>query len=110
MKEYVIEGGYPIQGTVTASGNKNAALPCLTATLLTSEPVVLHNIPKIQDTHVMIEILKAIGAKVQDLGDNSWKIQCDNIKTHTIPSEYTKRYAVPLYFWARFLHDLAAAK
>ena len=50
MKEYVIEGGYPIQGTVTASGNKNAALPCLTATLLTTEPVVLHNIPKIQDT------------------------------------------------------------
>ena len=98
MKEYVIEGGYPIQGTVTASGNKNAALPCLTATLLTSEPVVLHNIPKIQDTHVMIEILKAIGAKVQDLGDNSWKIQCDDIKTHTIPSEYTKKVRGSIVF------------
>ena len=89
MKEYVIEGGYPIQGTVTASGNKNAALPCLTATLLTTEPVILRNIPKIQDTHVMIEILKSLGAKVKDLGDNSWQVQCDDLKTHNLPNELT---------------------
>ena len=56
MHEYVIEGGYPIQGTVTASGNKNAALPCIAATLMTDEPVILHNIPEIQDTNVMFEI------------------------------------------------------
>ena len=62
MYEYVIEGGYPIQGTVTASGNKNAALPCLAATLLTKEPVILHNIPDIQDIKVMIDILQALGA------------------------------------------------
>ena len=43
MHEYVIEGGYPIQGVVTASGNKNAALPCLAATVLTAEPVILRN-------------------------------------------------------------------
>ncbi|MBO4532924.1 MAG: UDP-N-acetylglucosamine 1-carboxyvinyltransferase [Treponema sp.] len=98
MKEYVIEGGYPIQGTVTASGNKNAALPCLTATLLTNEEVILHNIPKIQDTHVMIEILKSIGAKVEDLGDNTWKIKCDDIKSHTIPSEYTKKVRGSIVF------------
>ena len=75
MHEYIIEGGHPIQGTVTASGNKNAALPCLTATLLTAEPVILHNIPEIQDTNVMIEILKSLGAKVEKLSKNAQKMR-----------------------------------
>ena len=87
MYEYVIEGGYPIQGTITASGNKNAALPCLAATLLTKEPVILHNIPEIQDTNVMIEILKSLGAKVEKLSKNNWKIQCEDITTHELPRE-----------------------
>ena len=98
MHEYVIEGGYPIQGTVTASGNKNAALPCLTATLLTEEPVILHNIPEIQDTNVMIEILKALGASVEKLSKNNWKIECKNIKTSELPREMTKKVRGSIVF------------
>ena len=98
MHEYVIEGGYPIQGTVTASGNKNAALPCLTATLLTSEPVILHNIPEIQDTNVMIEILKALGASVEKISKNNWKIQCKDIKTSELPQELTKKVRGSIVF------------
>lgn len=98
MHEYVIEGGYPIQGTVTASGNKNAALPCLTATLLTEEPVFLHNIPEIQDTNVMIEILKALGASVEKLSKNNWKIECKNIKTSELPREMTKKVRGSIVF------------
>lgn len=98
MYEYVIEGGYPIQGSITASGNKNAALPCLAATLLTSEPVILHNIPDIQDTNVMIEILKALGAKVEKLSKHNWKIQCENIQTTELPSELTKKVRGSIVF------------
>ena len=98
MHEYVIEGGYPIQGTVTASGNKNAALPCLTATLLTEDPVILHNIPEIQDTNVMIEILKALGASVEKLSKNNWKIECKNIKTSELPREMTKKVRGSIVF------------
>ncbi|MBC6714131.1 UDP-N-acetylglucosamine 1-carboxyvinyltransferase [Treponema sp. Marseille-Q3903] len=98
MHEYVIDGGYPIQGKITASGNKNAALPCLTAALLTEEPVVLHNIPEIQDTNVMIEILKSIGAKVEKLSKNNWKIQCKNIKTSELPGELTKKVRGSIVF------------
>lgn len=98
MHEYVIEGGYPIQGTVTASGNKNAALPCLTAALLTEEPVILHNIPEIQDTNVMIEILKALGASVEKLSKNNWKIECKNIKTSELPREMTKKVRGSIVF------------
>jgi UDP-N-acetylglucosamine 1-carboxyvinyltransferase len=49
MSKYVIEGNFPIKGTIRASGNKNAALPCLAAALLTDEPVILRNIPDIED-------------------------------------------------------------
>ena len=45
MFEYKIEGGYPVRGTIRASGNKNAALPCIAACLLTGEKVTLGNIP-----------------------------------------------------------------
>ena len=98
MYEYVIEGGYPIQGTITASGNKNAALPCLAATLLTSEPVIIHNIPEIQDTGVMIEILKSLGAKVKKISKNNWEIQCEKVKTSELPKELTKKVRGSIVF------------
>ncbi len=98
MHEYVIEGGYPIGGTVTASGNKNAALPCLAATLLTNEPVILHNIPEIQDTNVMIQILEFLGAKIEKLSKNNWKIQCENIKSAELPAEFTKKVRGSIVF------------
>ena len=98
MHEYVIEGGYPIHGTITASGNKNAALPCLTATLLTNEPVILHNIPEIQDTNVMIDILKSLGAKVEKLSKNNWKIQCENITSSELPKDMTKKVRGSIVF------------
>ncbi len=98
MHEYLIEGGYPINGTITASGNKNAALPCIAACLLTKEPVILHNIPQIQDTNVMFEILKSLGAKVENLSKNNWKIQCDEIKTHELPADLTKKVRGSIVF------------
>mgnify|MGYP003293959228 CR=1 FL=1 len=98
MYEYVIEGGYPIQGTITASGNKNAALPCLAASLLTNEPIILNNIPEIQDTKVMIDILKYLGAKVEKLSKNNWKIQCEDIKTTELPNDLTKKIRGSIVF------------
>ncbi|MDD5930146.1 MAG: UDP-N-acetylglucosamine 1-carboxyvinyltransferase [Spirochaetales bacterium] len=98
MYEYVIEGGYPIGGTITASGNKNAALPCLAAALLTDEPVIFHNIPEIQDTNVMIEILKSLGARVEKLSKHNWKIQCDNVTTSQLPRDLNKKVRGSILF------------
>ncbi len=61
MNSYKIQGGFPLSGTVTVSGNKNAALPCIAATMLTGEKVILRNIPFIEDVKVMCTILKQIG-------------------------------------------------
>ncbi len=49
MEEFIIEGGVPLRGEVLPAGNKNAALPLLAACLLTPEPVVLRNVPRIRD-------------------------------------------------------------
>ena len=80
MYQYKIEGGYPIKGTIRASGNKNAALPCIAAALMSDEPVILRNIPEIEDVLVMIDICSAIGAKVERLGRNDWSICGKDIK------------------------------
>lgn len=62
---YVIRGGRPIRGEVTAGGNKNAALPLLAASLLTDDPVELANVPEIRDVQVMLELLTDLGARVE---------------------------------------------
>ena len=85
MSSYVIEGGFPLSGRLRASGNKNAALPCIAATLLTDEPVLLYNIPDIQDVHVMLEILCELGASVSSCGENTWEICCASITDIKIP-------------------------
>ncbi len=98
MYEYHIEGGFPTKGTVQASGNKNAALPCIAAALLTAEPVTLKNIPDIEDTGVMLEILKALGADVQNTASHEWRITCANVKRNDIPAELSKKIRASILF------------
>ncbi|MGI5174433.1 UDP-N-acetylglucosamine 1-carboxyvinyltransferase [Treponema sp. OMZ 840] len=98
MSEYHIEGGFPIKGTIKVSGNKNAALPCIAASILTSEPVTLHNIPDIADTGVMLEILKALGVSVKSAGKNSWTIHAKDIKQNDIPPELSKKIRASILF------------
>jgi len=80
MEKFIIQGGYPLQGEVTPSGNKNAALPLLSACLLTDEPVILHNVPKILDVLSMRSLLESIGAIITDVGNHSWKIESGNLQ------------------------------
>jgi UDP-N-acetylglucosamine 1-carboxyvinyltransferase len=65
MSRFVIRGGRALSGVYRAPGNKNAALPMLAACLLTSEPVVLRNLPLIQDVFSMLELLADLGVDVQ---------------------------------------------
>ncbi len=65
MEQFVIEGGFPLSGTITPFGNKNAALTLLAATLLTDETVVLKNAPPIGDVLTLIKLLQDLGVSVQ---------------------------------------------
>lgn len=70
MEKFVIDGGVPLSGTVVPAGNKNAALPCLAATVLTEDEVVVRNIPRIRDVEAMLDLLEHLGATVQRRGDH----------------------------------------
>ena len=91
MDKLIIQGGIPLKGEVTPSGNKNAALPLLAACILTEEPVVLHNVPEINDVKTMRDLLISIGVKVTHLGNHSWEIHAKNIDcTHLDPAHCSK--------------------
>lgn len=98
MHEYHIEGGFPIKGTIKTCGNKNAALPCIAATLLTAEKVILRNIPEIEDTGVMFTVLESLGAKVNKLEPHVWEVIAENIDTNTIPAELSKKIRASILF------------
>lgn len=110
MYEYEIEGGFPIKGEITASGNKNAALPCIAATLLTDEPVILKNIPEIEDTGVMLNILQSFGAKAEKLKDNTWKIEAKDVEFCVIPAELSKKIRASILFAGPMVARLGKAE
>lgn len=98
MYEYKIEGGFPIKGTIKASGNKNAALPCIAAALLTEEPVILENLPEIEDVQVMIDILCALGGTADKLGPNKWQLCVKDIIRTDIPLALSKKIRASILF------------
>jgi UDP-N-acetylglucosamine 1-carboxyvinyltransferase len=98
MDQYVIEGGHPIGGRIRASGNKNSALPCLAAVLLTDEPVVLKNLPEIEDAHVMMEILSTLGCSVKKLGKNEYRFLTLDIKQEEIPRNLALKIRTSILF------------
>lgn len=98
MAEYYIEGGYPISGTITASGNKNASLPVIAAAVLTDEPVILHNIPDIEDVAVMLQVFKSFGGTVKKLADHSIRLQLKNVKSTTVPEALANKIRASILF------------
>jgi len=91
MDRFVIEGGYPLQGTVTPSGNKNAALPILAATLLTDQEVIIKNLPLIDDVKTMLQILISLGVEVRVLGEGEVALRAHNIQRTDIEPELARR-------------------
>ena len=70
MEKFVIDGGVPLRGTVTPAGNKNGALPILAASVLTSDEVVVRNVPRIRDVDAMLRVLRGLGASAEWRDDN----------------------------------------
>src|SRR5919198_2154160 len=88
---FVIDGGQPLHGRVEAAGNKNGALPILAACLLTTEPVVLRNVPRILDVQTMIELLVDVGADVEWLGLNELRVRAADIRKRELDAELCSR-------------------
>jgi UDP-N-acetylglucosamine 1-carboxyvinyltransferase len=98
MSKFLITGGNPLHGPITASGNKNAALKLLPACLLTEQAVVLHNIPNIQDVQNTILILRDLGVEVTDLGSGSWRVHAQNVNKTELDSLLASRTRASFVF------------
>ncbi|MGN6697208.1 MAG: UDP-N-acetylglucosamine 1-carboxyvinyltransferase [Thermomicrobiales bacterium] len=77
---FLVEGGHRLAGTIAAAGNKNAALPVLAATLLTAEPVTLHNLPRIGDVETLLTLLGELGAHITEHDHQTVTINAANVR------------------------------
>lgn len=92
MESFIIEGGHPLSGTITPQGAKNEALEVISATLLTSEPVIISNVPDILDVNNLIQLLKDIGVKVTSERKGVFTFQADQIDLGFLSSdEYIRK-------------------
>jgi UDP-N-acetylglucosamine 1-carboxyvinyltransferase len=82
-----VEGGHPLRGTIRPAGNKNAALPCLAATLLTDEEVILENVPSIRDVKTLLALLNTLGAETEWLDNNTVRVRAQNLHANEVEVE-----------------------
>jgi UDP-N-acetylglucosamine 1-carboxyvinyltransferase len=88
---FVIDGGRPLSGRIRAAGNKNGALPILAACLLTTEAVVLRNVPRIADVETMLELLNDLGAEAEWTGPNEVHVQAADVSKQELDEELCSR-------------------
>jgi UDP-N-acetylglucosamine 1-carboxyvinyltransferase len=98
MQQFVIQGGRPLRGTITISGNKNAALKMLAACLLTEEPVILQNVPDIGDMRTGIAIMRQLGADVEWKDDHTLRVHAGSITTTHIDQELASKMRSSIIF------------
>lgn len=91
MDKLLIEGGRPLSGTVAISGAKNAALPLLTAALLTAEPITFTNVPNLNDIGTLLKLLAQMGVRVdRDLSAKSVTLDASGLSNPIAPYELVK--------------------
>jgi UDP-N-acetylglucosamine 1-carboxyvinyltransferase len=92
MSTFIVEGGHQMHGIITPQGAKNEALQIICATLLTSEKVVVDNVPDILDINNLISLLAEMGCKVQRITPHSYSFQADDIDIKYLATpEYRRR-------------------
>lgn len=87
MQSFIIEGGHRLHGEIEPQGAKNEALEVICATLLTSEEVVISNVPDILDVQNLIQLLVDIGVKVERRGSHEYSFCADNINLDFLDSD-----------------------
>jgi len=90
MDKMIIRGGAPLRGSVELSGSKNATLPIMMAAVLTAEPVIIRNIPRLRDVSTAIGLLGRLGVESRWIGEHALQLQAREIRSHDAPYELVK--------------------
>lgn len=110
MAKFVIHGGRKLNGTITPSGAKNAALKMMAASILTEEKVILENVPRISDLDLMIDILKSIGSNTSWTGKNQITIINNNLTNFYPAPELVKKMRASIVLAGPLLARFGKAK
>ncbi|MBQ8449139.1 MAG: UDP-N-acetylglucosamine 1-carboxyvinyltransferase [Clostridia bacterium] len=110
MEKVIIDGGTKLEGTITVSGMKNAAVAVLYATVLAGDVCVIENLPNISDVVISLEILKSVGATVEYISETEVKIDTTNVLDKMPPDKLTKKMRASYYLigatLGRFGHSI----
>ncbi|MBO9646711.1 MAG: UDP-N-acetylglucosamine 1-carboxyvinyltransferase, partial [Pseudacidovorax sp.] len=90
MDKLLIRGGRQLGGEVTISGAKNAALPQLCAALLTTDPVVVHNVPRLQDVSTMLKLVRHMGVTAERDDNGTVSLNAADLTQPEAPYELVK--------------------
>lgn len=96
MATFEIKGGKQLQGEIYPQGAKNEALQVICASLLTSEPVTIHNIPDIKDVNILIDLLRDLGVEVNRISNNSYTFRAQNVNIDSLFEQTIKNKAASL--------------
>ena len=110
MEKFIINGGRRLEGEVTISGAKNAAVAILPAAILSDGVCRIENIPGISDVAVIVRILYELGANVKVVNKNTLEIDPRHIDSHIVPAELTKRARASSYFMGAMLGRFSKAR
>lgn len=89
--QFIVDGGRTLAGTIRPSGNKNAALPIVAAALLTDEPVVLENVPRIRDLETLVELVRTLGVSVEWKERNTLHIHAATVRANELDRRLSAR-------------------
>ena len=104
MPTYRIDGGVPLRGAIRASGAKNATTKQIVASMLTDDEVVLHNVPRIGDVAITVDICRALGATVDWSGPDELRIRAADIRRDDVPVAFSGLNRIPVLLVGPLLH------
>lgn len=102
-EKFVIIGGKKLKGEIEVKGSKNAAGPCLIASLLTKDECIIYNVPQIEDILNILEVLRSMGVSVEKLKDGSIKIKADKVNPEKIDFEKASKTRISVLFFGALL-------
>ncbi len=105
MSKYVIQGGQPLNGTISIGGCKNAALPIMAAAVLSKEKSTIKNIPDTTDVKIMGEIIRSTGAQANQIDNNTWEISAEGINSCQIPADLARKMRASILLVPSILHN-----
>jgi len=103
MEFFKIDGPNNLAGEIDVRGSKNATTPILAASLLTSKPCIVRNLPLVEDIFRMLEIIKGLGAQIDWIDERSVKIQAKDLNPENIDSKIVTKLRSSVLYLALWL-------